>query len=72
MNELDLAAITPYARNTIFSNIFKTKTNRMSHALQPAPAVNDPSPFNVFRPREKIHRPHTRRVSTSFCCELSQ
>ncbi|XP_024398175.1 enhancer of polycomb-like protein 1 [Physcomitrium patens] len=30
--------------------------------LQPAPAVNDPSPFNVFRPREKIHRPHTRRM----------
>ena len=24
--------------------------------LQPPPAVTDPNPFNVFRPREKLHR----------------
>lgn len=30
--------------------------------LQPPPPVNDTNPFNVFRPREKIHRPHTRRM----------
>ena len=29
--------------------------------LQPPPAPNDSNPFNVFRPREKISRPHTRR-----------
>lgn len=29
--------------------------------LQPPPAPNDPNPFNVFRPREKISRPQTRR-----------
>lgn len=30
--------------------------------LQPAPAVNDTNPYNVFRPREKAHRLHTRRM----------
>lgn len=30
--------------------------------LQPPPPANDTNPFNVFRPREKIHRPHTRRM----------
>jgi len=30
--------------------------------LQPPPAVTDTNPFNVFRPREKAHRPNTRRV----------
>ena len=29
--------------------------------LQPPPAPNDTNPFNVFRPREKISRPQTRR-----------
>ena len=29
--------------------------------LQPPPAPNDLNPFNVFRPREKISRPQTRR-----------
>jgi len=29
--------------------------------LQPPPAVTDPNPFAVFRPREKVHRPQTRR-----------
>uniref|UniRef100_A0A1D1XZS4 Enhancer of polycomb-like protein n=1 Tax=Anthurium amnicola TaxID=1678845 RepID=A0A1D1XZS4_9ARAE len=31
--------------------------------LQPSPAVNDTNPYNVFRPREKPHRLHTRRTS---------
>ncbi|OWM69461.1 hypothetical protein CDL15_Pgr013922 [Punica granatum] len=30
--------------------------------LQPPPPVNDTNPYNVFRPREKAHRLHTRRV----------
>ena len=29
---------------------------------QPPPPVNDTNPYNVFRPREKAHRLHTRRV----------
>jgi len=35
--------------------------------LQPPPPVNDTNPYNVFRPREKAHRLHTRRVgATSY------
>ncbi|KAK7272973.1 hypothetical protein RIF29_14018 [Crotalaria pallida] len=30
--------------------------------LQPPPPANDTNPFNVFRPREKAHRLHTRRM----------
>lgn len=30
--------------------------------LQPPPPVNDTNPYNVFRPREKVHRLHTRRM----------
>ncbi|KAL6137318.1 hypothetical protein ACLB2K_062610 [Fragaria x ananassa] len=30
--------------------------------LQPPPPVNDTNPYNVFRPREKTHRLHTRRM----------
>ncbi|KAI4369313.1 hypothetical protein MLD38_017767 [Melastoma candidum] len=30
--------------------------------LQPPPPVNDSNPYNVFRPREKAHRLHTRRM----------
>ncbi|CAA6670799.1 unnamed protein product [Spirodela intermedia] len=30
--------------------------------LQAPPPVNDTNPYNVFRPREKIHRLHTRRM----------
>ena len=32
--------------------------------VQPPPPVNDTNPYNVFRPREKAHRLHTRRVYT--------
>lgn len=31
--------------------------------LQPPPPVNDTNPYNVFRPRERPNRLHTRRVS---------
>ena len=38
---------------------------------QPPPPVNDTNPYNVFRPREKAHRLHTRRVCTRIgCCVL--
>ncbi|KAI4297434.1 hypothetical protein L6164_037325 [Bauhinia variegata] len=30
--------------------------------VQPPPPVNDTNPYNVFRPREKAHRLHTRRM----------
>ncbi|XP_064939586.1 enhancer of polycomb-like protein 1 isoform X2 [Musa acuminata AAA Group] len=30
--------------------------------LQPPPPVNDSNPYNVFRPREKAHRLHMRRM----------
>nr|XP_043607285.1 uncharacterized protein LOC122579228 [Erigeron canadensis] len=30
--------------------------------LQPPPPVTDTNPYNVFRPREKAHRLHTRRM----------
>ncbi|XP_038972781.1 enhancer of polycomb homolog 2-like isoform X2 [Phoenix dactylifera] len=30
--------------------------------LQPPPPVNDTNPYNVFRPREKAHRLHARRM----------
>ncbi|KAI3782565.1 hypothetical protein L2E82_12616 [Cichorium intybus] len=35
----------------------------LSTQNQPLPPVNDTNPHNVFRPREKAHRLHTRRVS---------
>uniref|UniRef100_A0A1D1XTW9 Enhancer of polycomb-like protein n=1 Tax=Anthurium amnicola TaxID=1678845 RepID=A0A1D1XTW9_9ARAE len=31
--------------------------------LQPPPPVNDTNPYNVFRPREKSHRHHTRKMT---------
>ncbi|EPS57427.1 enhancer of polycomb-like protein, partial [Genlisea aurea] len=30
--------------------------------LQPPPPVNDMNPYNVFRPREKAYKLHTRRM----------
>ncbi|XP_042440176.1 uncharacterized protein LOC122025433 [Zingiber officinale] len=30
--------------------------------LQPPPPINDTNPYNVFRPREKAHRLHPRRM----------
>lgn len=34
-------------------------------------SVNDTNPYNVFSPREKAHRHHTRRVDLlSLTCEM--
>ncbi|KAH8967668.1 hypothetical protein BDL97_03G088800 [Sphagnum fallax] len=35
------------------------------HCLQPPPPVNDTNPFNVFRPREKTHRPQPNSLPES-------
>lgn len=37
-------------------------TTSATFFVQPPPPVNDTNPYNVFRPREKAHRLHTRRV----------
>ncbi|KFK42281.1 enhancer of polycomb-like protein [Arabis alpina] len=46
-------------------NYWKDKRKRWQkpilRRLQPPPPVNDTNPYNVFRPREKVHRLHTRR-----------
>ncbi|KAG2313609.1 hypothetical protein Bca52824_025166 [Brassica carinata] len=53
----------------VFQDIFnywKDKRKRWQkpvlRRLQPPPPVNDTNPYNVFRPREKAHRLHTRRM----------
>ncbi|KAF3637614.1 putative TMV resistance protein N-like isoform X1 [Capsicum annuum] len=47
-------------------NYWKDKRERLQkpalRRLQPPPPVNDTNPYNVFRPREKAHRLHTRRM----------
>ncbi|WOK95265.1 enhancer of polycomb-like protein 1 isoform X1 [Canna indica] len=47
-------------------NYWKSKRERWQKPilrhLQPPPPVNDTNPYNVFRPREKTHRLHTRRM----------
>ncbi|KAM7258487.1 hypothetical protein ACFE04_014228 [Oxalis oulophora] len=47
-------------------NYWKEKRERWQkpilRRLQPPPPANDTNPFNVFRPREKAHRLHTRRM----------
>ncbi|KAL6285261.1 hypothetical protein ACE6H2_009651 [Prunus campanulata] len=47
-------------------NYWKEKRERWQkpilRRLQPPPPVNDTNPYNVFRPREKTHRLHTRRM----------
>ncbi|XP_058114422.1 uncharacterized protein LOC131257663 isoform X2 [Magnolia sinica] len=47
-------------------NYWKAKRERLQkpilRRLQPPPPVNDTNPYNVFRPREKAHRLHTRRM----------
>ncbi|XP_020396300.1 enhancer of polycomb-like protein101 isoform X2 [Zea mays] len=56
-------------RNAVFQavyNYWKSKRERWQkpilRRLQPPPPVNDTNPYNVFRPREKAHRLHTRRM----------
>jgi hypothetical protein len=36
------------------------------HCLQPPPPVNDTNPFNLFRPREKTHRPQPNSMLLIF------
>ncbi|CAN0840431.1 Enhancer of polycomb homolog 2 [Linum grandiflorum] len=47
-------------------NYWKEKRERWQkpvlRRLQPPPPVSDTNPYNVFRPREKAHRLHTRRM----------
>lgn len=57
------------SRPAVFSAVFdhwKAKRAKWQkpvlRRLQPPPPVSDTNPFNVFRPREKVHRPHTRRM----------
>lgn len=47
-------------------NYWKEKRERRQkpvlRRLQPPPPSNDTNPYNVFRPREKAHKLHTRRM----------
>lgn len=52
--------INPY---NVFSLLHQLMTLKLHFCVQPPPPVNDTNPYNVFRPREKAHRLHTRRVS---------
>ncbi|KAF5200894.1 Enhancer of polycomb-like transcription factor protein [Thalictrum thalictroides] len=54
---------------SVFQSIFsywRAKRERWQkpvlRRLQPPPPLNDTNPYNVFRPREKAHRLHTRRM----------
>ncbi|OAY29025.1 uncharacterized protein LOC110601672 isoform X1 [Manihot esculenta] len=55
-----------YAALQSVYNYWKEKRERWQkpilRRLQPPPPVNDTNPYNVFRPREKAHRLHTRRM----------
>nr|GLL49133.1 uncharacterized protein LOC109172259 [Ipomoea trifida]GMD98617.1 enhancer of polycomb-like protein 1 [Ipomoea batatas]GME11638.1 enhancer of polycomb-like protein 1 [Ipomoea batatas] len=53
----------------VFQSIYSYWKDKREHwqkpilrRLQPPPPVNDTNPYNVFRPREKAHRLHTRRM----------
>ncbi|ERN19008.1 hypothetical protein AMTR_s00061p00039240 [Amborella trichopoda] len=70
--QLDAAAEALESQNTSYGviqslyNYWKAKRDRWQkpilRRLQPPPPVNDTNPYNVFRPREKAHRHHTRRM----------
>ncbi|XP_050224182.1 uncharacterized protein LOC126673908 [Mercurialis annua] len=56
-------------RHAVFQSVYdywKNKRERWQkpilRRLQPPPPGNDTNPYNVFRPREKAHRLHTRRM----------
>ncbi|KAH9313297.1 hypothetical protein KI387_028332, partial [Taxus chinensis] len=60
---------SPSTRYAVFQAVYdywKYKRDRWQkpilRRLQPPPPVNDTNPYNVFRPREKAHRLHTRRT----------
>lgn len=58
--------ITRHAVLMAIYNYWKAKRDKWQkpilRRLQPPPPVNDTNPYNVFRPREKAHRLHTRRM----------
>eukprot|EP01018_Ginkgo_biloba_P025100 Gb_40059 [translate_table: standard] len=70
--QLDAAVEALQSQNTRYAvlqavfNYWKAKRDRWQkpilRRLQPPPPVNDTNPYNVFRPREKAHRLHTRRM----------
>lgn len=70
--QLDAAVEALQSPNTRFAvlqtvyNYWKGKRDRWQkpilRRLQPPPPVNDTNPYNVFRPREKTYRLHTRRM----------
>ncbi|EEF48690.1 transcription factor, putative [Ricinus communis] len=64
-----MQAQTQSIRHAVFQSVYsywKDKRERWQkpilRRLQPPPPVNDTNPYNVFRPREKAHRLHTRRM----------
>ncbi|KAM6562873.1 hypothetical protein CsatB_022871 [Cannabis sativa] len=64
-----LQAQAPSIRYAVLQSVYnywKEKRERWQkpvlRRLQPPPPVNDTNPYNVFRPREKAHRLHTRRM----------
>ncbi|KAG0475541.1 hypothetical protein HPP92_015227 [Vanilla planifolia] len=70
--QLDAAAEALQGQSSGFAVIqsvykyWKSKRERWQkpilRRLQPPPPVSDTNPYNVFRPREKAHRLHTRRM----------
>ncbi|CAK7339776.1 unnamed protein product [Dovyalis caffra] len=51
-----LQAQTQSTRYAVFQSVYNYWKDK------PPPPVNDTNPYNVFRPREKAHRLHTRRM----------
>ncbi|KAL5230300.1 hypothetical protein ABZP36_029076 [Zizania latifolia] len=56
-------------RYAVFQDVYNYWTSKRERwqkpilrRLQPPPPVNDTNPYNVFRPREKAYRLHTRRM----------
>ncbi|KAJ6845231.1 enhancer of polycomb-like protein 2-like [Iris pallida] len=65
--QLDAAAEALQTQSVRFVyNYWKAKREQWQkpilRRLQPAPPANDTNPYNTFRPREKAHRLHTRRM----------
>ncbi|KAL4437402.1 hypothetical protein ABPG75_004541 [Micractinium tetrahymenae] len=65
---LQMLEETCSARDTIRSDVYNYWLQRrkalgrpLMRRLQAPTPVNDQNPYNVFRPRERIHRPQTRR-----------
>ncbi|XP_020972849.1 enhancer of polycomb homolog 2 [Arachis ipaensis] len=64
-----IEALQAQSKYTVIESVYdywKEKRERWQkpilRRLQPPPPSNDTNPYNVFRPREKAHRFHTRRM----------